>query len=318
MNIWKPHAFQGHLKKKQYFEGWYYKIVDPKNNLAFCLIPGVALDGEKLGFIQYADTLTGQSGFSAYPLDVVDFSKDTLSLQLGDQRFTDKQISLLQQSDFPYSMSLTITPETLYPVSWHHPGIMGPFGFVPNMACNHGVYMMAGKVTGDVVIGGQKIHITSGDIYIEKDWGTSFPSAWVWLQGSHFEEDVHVMLSIANVPWMKSSFNGHLGYVFIKGQHIKLGTYAFSTYTLDDEEGVLVITVNKGPYHIVIIATQIGPIQLIAPVKGVMSREILEDLKGEISLEVYEDGDLIFEGKSKYCGIEKCGEIKTLRGKNEG
>ena len=57
--IFKPEIFQGKYKKKNYFEGWYYKIVDKSGQHSLALIPGIALDKEGVGhsFIQVIDSI---------------------------------------------------------------------------------------------------------------------------------------------------------------------------------------------------------------------------------------------------------------------
>ena len=38
MKVWQPEIFQGNLNKKNYFEGWYFKIVDASEKHAFAII----------------------------------------------------------------------------------------------------------------------------------------------------------------------------------------------------------------------------------------------------------------------------------------
>ena len=49
--------YHGWFKKKTFFEGWYYKIVDKTEKYAFAIIPGIAMDaqGNKQSFIQVLD-----------------------------------------------------------------------------------------------------------------------------------------------------------------------------------------------------------------------------------------------------------------------
>ncbi len=61
--IKNPILFQGHLKKRNYFEGWYYKQVtaDQKTSLSF--IPGVSLNkNDSHSFIQYILVTTDEFG----------------------------------------------------------------------------------------------------------------------------------------------------------------------------------------------------------------------------------------------------------------
>ena len=48
--FFNPEQFQGWGKKRSYFEGWYYKIINASETKAFAVIPGLAIDdgGKKL------------------------------------------------------------------------------------------------------------------------------------------------------------------------------------------------------------------------------------------------------------------------------
>lgn len=329
--FYQPHVFQGRLDKRPYFEGWYFKIVDEASGLSMCLIPGVSLtaDGKAHGFIQYADNLSGSSGKVDYPLEDLSFSSEALNLTLGPQHLSSDRLSLVSETGFPYTISLQIAKPLLYPVSLGHPGIMGPFRFAPAMECYHGVYLVEGRVTGTVTIGDQAIEIQNGAIYIEKDWGRSFPSAWIWLQASQFKatedilEDsgqrpepqgpVHLMLSVANIPWIGRHFVGHLGYLWLGDLRIGLGTYRGSQVTIDVlEDGGVQLVANSGLYHIVITATPRQTVNLIAPSAGAMVRYMEESLGAQVVLEVYRDGELIYEGTSQFAGYERCGVLSDL------
>ena len=40
--IFNPNLYHGKHKSKNFFEGWYYKIVDKKNNYKLAIIPGIS------------------------------------------------------------------------------------------------------------------------------------------------------------------------------------------------------------------------------------------------------------------------------------
>ena len=52
--FFNPEQFQGWGKTKNYFEGWYFKVVNADATKAFAFIPGIAMDaaGNKHSFIQ--------------------------------------------------------------------------------------------------------------------------------------------------------------------------------------------------------------------------------------------------------------------------
>ena len=62
---------------------------------------------------------------------------------------------------------------------------------------------------------------------MEKDWGSSMPSSWIWMQTNHFdEEEVSLFGSVAKIPWLRSYFTGYIFGFYYKG-HL----YRFTTYT---------------------------------------------------------------------------------------
>ena len=54
--LWNPDMYHGWGKEKNYFEGWYFKIVDPTEQYAFAFIPGISIGQENQhAFIQVLD-----------------------------------------------------------------------------------------------------------------------------------------------------------------------------------------------------------------------------------------------------------------------
>lgn len=321
--LYKPHVFQGRLDKRPYFEGWYFKITDPKQDLSLCLIPGISNGRAESahGFIQYADSLTGKSGKINFPLDQVSLSKDTLALQFGEHHFSESALSIKACEGLPLQIDLRVSEPRLYPVNWHHPGIMGPFRFMPAMECYHGVYLVNSRIDGTLQLGETTYTIDDGSLYVEKDWGKSFPSSWIWLQANAFksvdfdQREVSLMLSVAKIPWMGRHFIGHLGFIWLDERRIGLGTYYGSQVSVnfDDPQGQEVeLVVNHGNYHIVITAQARKPVSLIAPSFGEMVRYIDEDLDALITLEVYFEGQMIYSGESGFGGYERCGVLSDL------
>ncbi len=328
--LYQPHVFQGSLQKRPYFEGWYFKIVDRTQNLSLCLIPGVAMGGhgDDHAFIQYADSHSGTSGYLRFDLSEVNFSTEKLDLMLGEHQLSDTQIRIKKNQEMPFGLDLDISDPLYYPVRLTHPGIMGPFRFFPAMECYHGVRIVHGRVRGTITMEDRVLTLEDGEIYLEKDWGRSFPREWIWIQASAFESQdhpelpVHLLLSVANIPWMKRSFNGHLGYLWLGDERIPFGTYCGSKVHLSTEEGdmhqstdvnqPLTLVVNKGDYHIVVIAKPVKPVPLIAPSAGKMIRHMLEDLEAEIFIEVFKNGEAYYSGLARFAGLESCGEYTNL------
>jgi len=94
------------------------------------------------------------------------------------------------------------------------------------METYHGLISMDHVVDGSVVINGEERVFEGARGYIEKDWGSSFPSSWVWLQANCFKErGVSLMVFAAVIPWLHHSFVGHLTVFLHRGKVINLSTY---------------------------------------------------------------------------------------------
>ena len=97
------------------------------------------------------------------------------------------------------------------PNSFFSPGIMGPYSFIPFMECYHGILSMNHNISGVINHNGIDISFDGGKGYMEKDWGHSFPKAYIWMQSNHFSKpNISIKSSIAIIPWLKSSFIGHI------------------------------------------------------------------------------------------------------------
>ena len=81
---------------------------------------------------------------------------------------------------------------------------MGPFSHLSFMECNHAILSMKHSVSGILMFNGKILNFDQGIGYIEKDWGTSFPSSYLWCQANDFfTRTTSFFLSIATIPFFK-------------------------------------------------------------------------------------------------------------------
>ncbi len=228
LKLYKPELFQGNLRKKNYFEGWYYKHVshDLKNVLSF--IPGVSLSKyDPHAFIQVINGISGKSEYILYSLDKFTWDKKNLRIKIGNTVFTDRFAELnIKNNNLTISGYLEYSNITNFPRSFLSPGIMGWYSFVPFMECKHGIVSVNHSVTGSVKINGSETDFTGGKGYIEKDWGTSFPEAWLWIQANNFKDhNSSFSFSVAKIPWLGKFFIGFIAFLyFITGSSFSVLT----------------------------------------------------------------------------------------------
>ena len=56
--------------------------------------------------------------------------------------------------------------------------------------------------------------------YIEKDWGTSFPNKYFWLQCNDFATgNASIMISVAEIPFLGTKFTGCICSVYLNGKN---------------------------------------------------------------------------------------------------
>ena len=312
--LFNPEIFQGKNKKKNYFEGWYYKIVDKDEKHSLAFIPGVAFDKDGNGhsFIQVIDSLEYNTEYFKFPLADFSYSKKDLDISIGSSTFRNNQIDLnLTNEQYSVSGHLDFSDIIPFPKTMTRPGVMGPFSFVPFMECYHGVVNIDHKISGSLMINNEEVDFTDGYGYIEKDWGKSFPNWYVWIQSNYFStKDASIMFSIADIPWFSKSFTGFLSFLKIKEE-----IYMFATYTgakikhLEYSNGVIDITIEDKKHLLTISGSYDKSGILKAPKNGLMERTISESISSKVKVVLKDKkGNIIFEDYGEKAGLEVVGK----------
>ncbi len=309
MRIYSPFTFQGNLKNKTYFEGWYYKHSSADQQYTWCFIPGVSLnEKDSHSFIQVMNGITGSSEYIRYPLNEFRFDKAKRRLMIEKSTFSEDFIELdIKTAYSEIRGRINYLNRIPYPRYLFSPGIMGWYSFVPFMECNHGIVSVNHDLTGILSMYGKSINFDNGNGYIEKDWGKSFPEAWIWLQSNNFSSDkTSFFFSIAKIPWIRNFFIGFICFLYHDNKF-----YTFSTYNgskvknaLSDNDRIH-LTVENKKYTLHISAIRKGGGELKAPSMGEMSRKIKESINSEVSLRLTEsNGNLIFNDTGHSAGVE--------------
>jgi tocopherol cyclase len=323
--VFNPHWFQGNRETKRYFEGWYFKNVSADQKTCWSFIPGVSLvDGDTHAFVQAINGQTGDTFYFRYPGSEFSFSSTGFEVFIGENYFSDKLFKLdLDDGENRFSGEICFENVASYPTWLSRPGIMGWYRYVPFMECYHGVVSLDHSLKGQLEYNGQKLDFNGGRGYIEKDWGSSMPKSWIWMQSNHFETPAtSFMISVARIPWVRNTFTGFLGFFLHDGKIISFATYTGAVikdlqYT--DSEVRLQI---KGSNHLIEVhaiqsersGNKAGRKGLKAPVFGNMDRVIHESIDGEINLKITDTkGNLVFMGTGHSSGFEMVGDLELLK-----
>lgn len=316
-SLWNPEMFQGFNKQRDYFEGWYFKMVSADGEHRYAFIPGISLGNDSHAFVQVIDGQTGNTQYHRYNIDDFYYSNKRFAVWVGPNFFSADSffVDLGVNNDRIIGKGI-IHSRVEYPVKSLSPGIMGWYRFVPFMECFHGVVSIDHKLSGNFFIHNKLISFEDGRGYIEKDWGKSMPSAWIWTQSNTFDDgsSASFMLSIANIPWIGSSFTGFLGFLWVDGN-----LYRFATYTgakiaeIERDDDRIRVVIKDKDFTIEFIGLKGMRGELLAPVAGDMSRTIHESIDAEIQVTLWgKNGDQIFTGKAKNAGLEIVGNQNVL------
>jgi len=288
--------FNGCNKKKNFFEGWYFKHQKGDSTIAF--IPGINIDdkGNKLAFIQ---VITNTNSYNInYPFSEFLVDKDRLEVVIGNNIFSERGVKLHIESE-DISISGNIKYGELTPIKYD---IMGPFAAIPCMECNHGVISLYHELNGEIIINNDIINFDGGRGYIEKDWGCSFPKSYLWIQCNDFKDDkCCIMASIADIPFMGLNFKGCVCIVHYKGEEYRFATYN-GVRILDYDNKSLILKRGKCKLKIEIESEE--PQKLLAPNRGEMSRTIHENTSCPASFKFYINNELLFNQSSNNCSFE--------------
>ena len=314
--------FQGNNKTRNYFEGWYFKMVSENRSSILSVIPGISLsaDGkEKHAFIQLINGITAQTKYYKFPIEAFSFSKKDFEIKIGDNYFSkDRVILNLKDSNSFVSGKIEMSNQVEYTSgSCMVSGIMGWYRFVPFMQCYHGVVSLSNKLSGNLKVGNEIVDFDNGKGYIEKDWGSGMPSEWIWMQSNHFSDsNSSFMLSIADIPWLGKSFTGFLGFFYHNHQIYRFATYLNTKlkFEVADSNGLKIkIRNSKNIFLLNVRSNNAG--MLKAPVKGSMDRRIPESIDATLKIAMLDmKGHIVFMDSTNIAGLEMVGDYRKLQG----
>lgn len=321
-DIWKPGIFHGQRKKKDFFEGWYFKMVDRSEKSACAVIPGVSIakdPSKSHAFVMFLDARTQTMRYFRYPLGDLWASDKKFELTIGGSSFSTDGMSLnLEQGRDLMTASISFKDAYPWPVKLLSPGVMGWYAFVPGMECYHGILSMDHSIEGFIEVNGTGTDFTGGRGYIEKDWGVSMPSSWIWMQTNHFDrEGISLSGSIAKIPWFGSYFTGYIfGFLYDKKLY-KFTTYSRAKVTLLNVTASNIrIRLENKKHRLDIDADRSEGVDLPAPKMGEMTAKVNESLSSSINVALSKkngyDTELIYSGKGRNAGLEFVGDIEEL------
>jgi len=317
MSNWKvfhPERFQGAKKRNNYFEGWYFKIA--MHDEVLCLIPGISLSNDSHAFIQVVSSSRNKPWYVRFPLSSFHSDENRFLIRIGENTFSREQVHLrLQEASLALDCAFTFSDVKEYPVTLSSPGIMGWYAWVPRMECYHGVLSFSHSLQGTLTLNGKVMDFSGGRGYIEKDWGQSFPAAWVWLQSNHFAGvDACITASVAIIPWVGNAFRGFIAGLWLDGTLHRFATYSgarIENLQIFDDHVDWVLRNHQSRLFLKAYRVQGGLLR--GPTRLDMGQRVLETLNAtvQVRLETLQ-GEVLFDAIGAHTGLEVMGDLPRL------
>lgn len=315
-----PERYHGYEKSPPFFEGWYYKVISADLSMRFAIIPGIFLSDDPArhhAFIQVFDGVSGHATYHRYPAEAFEASRDRFHVRVGESEFAHDRITLrIDDAQRRVHGELRFNGVVPWPVTLASPGIMGPFGYLSFMECYHGVLSLDHAVEGCLHIDGAEHDFRAGRGYIEKDWGQSFPSGWVWMQSNHFSEPgTSLTASIANIPFAGTSFIGHIVGFWHHGVLHRFATYLGTRVEkLDIDTRHVEWVLRSRTHRLHIRAHRADETPLPGPDRIEMGKRVPETLRSriEVTLTPLKTGGSGFHGEGACAALEVAGDWERL------
>lgn len=304
-----PECFHGEKSlhaTSNYFEGWYFKISNGIDVISF--IPGINIEnGNYSSFIQIITKKN--SYFLRYSFQDFSFSNSPFFIKIANNFFSLNEINININNSFQMlniEGNIHFYNCTSISSNFFAPNIMGPFSYFPFMECNHAVLSMKSSVSGSLNFNGNLINFNNGAVYIEKDWGTSFPSSYVWCQSNEFLAfPANFMLSVAKIPLGVLNFTGIISDISFENKEYKFTTYYGSKLKkYDVNNNSIFIEIQQGNKTLSVSSISENSNFLLAPSNGKMKKEIFESISSKINVQIKEKDKIIFSNSGFNSGLE--------------
>jgi hypothetical protein len=183
------------------------------------------------------------------------------------------------------------------------------------MECYHGVLSLDHKIYGSLRIDGSSTDFSDGHGYIEKDWGQSFPSGYVWFQCNHFDTPgSSLTASIAVIPWLGSTFRGFIVGLWHQGQ-----LYRFATYTGAKTESLMITDnqviwiIRDRRHRLEMTARRMEGGLLHAPTRSEMLQRVEETMLASVDVRLTSlAGEIVFAEHGGNTALEVSGNLGQL------
>ena len=289
-------------KKKNYFEGWYFRFTDTRSKSNFAVIFALTKHQDDAhSFIQVLDAKTHKSYYYRFALNEFSYDEKTSTVSIGINRLNVNEL-YLKTDDFTISSS-TNNIQHLQPYGKTR-SAMGWLRNAP-LECFQEVIFIEAKTTF-IITYPKRTFRGIGKSYMEKTYGSNFPKKWLWLQSNYSQKGSEFSLSVGLIPMLFFRIKGFfliLNYLGIEERFTSYNLSRVKVKVIDENSNMIVI--KKGKTKIEIIVTSEDAVKLIGPRKrGLMNLAVFESISSKAGINIYKNKQLVYNDIYNNVGVE--------------
>ena len=206
-------------KEKNYFEGWYLRVIDEEKNINLALIFAITKEEtDPHAFIQVYDGIALTNKYHRFNTSDFRFINDTVFIK-------DNFLSLNNMNLNVKDLKIYVELEEIS-TSYKKIKFKSAMSFMSKfpLECFQEVNVIDGTFKGEITLKGVTEKV-SGKAYLEKTYGNKFPETWIWIQSNHFDKDVSLTFAYGKIPLLKWKVKGFFTIIRIQGKEYRFASY---------------------------------------------------------------------------------------------
>jgi tocopherol cyclase len=180
-----------HGDQGDWYEWWYYKVVEPVTNEAFFFTYGIVNPGDSKGkksgtksMVQAGSFSQGVSAEKDFPISAFSASENSTEVKVANNIATDRRIAgaIEDAQGLPISWDLEIKKNWAFNAMGWATGVRGISNiyWYPAQA--------SATMSGKIHFRGRDYELKNAPAYQDRNWGRSFPLWWTWLVSNNFKD----------------------------------------------------------------------------------------------------------------------------------
>ena len=321
-----PDLFHGWGRKRDYFEGWYFKLVNAAADYSVAFIPGILLGrgpADSHSFVQIVDGVRASLSYVRFPTGAFRAERRSLAIAVQDSSFSLERLTLnIASQGAAVFGTVSFRNVKRWPDSAINPGSMGFYNYLPRMQCYSQVCAMDMDLAGELEINGLKVDFSGGRGYVEKNWGRAFPYGWIWIQSNSFgDRRASLSCSLGHIPLPWGSFRGHLVGLLVGDRFYSFTSMNKTAVRIVRSGSDVAIELSNSRHSLRLdVATDPSKfVQLEGPRDGRMVALVQENLMGRVAvtLRATKGDELLFAGEGRCAGVEYGGDQMLVLDQHE-